>query len=152
KPFYYPPRSDIGWSVRSGLGWDDVLCSIVDALLPEPAPLLVDVGANVGASLRQMVAARPRARVIAFEPSRKFLPSLRRNVAALDGADVRILSKVLGAAAGATWLYTGDTTGGVVWAGPDATGAFARELAEVTTLDEAIPQSVRVDFLKIDVD
>src|SRR2546423_438305 len=69
KPFSYPADSIIGAEVGAGNEWDRVLRTVAQELLPEREPVVCDVGTNLGASLLQILAARPQARVRAFEPS-----------------------------------------------------------------------------------
>jgi FkbM family methyltransferase len=55
------------------------------SLLP-PAPLILDVGLNVGAFTREALRQRPHARVVGFEPAR----SMQRECATSLGAESRL--------------------------------------------------------------
>ncbi len=72
--------------------------------------LVLDVGANVGAFATFARAAFPSARILAFEPSPRSLPALRRNAAAL-GVEVRPVA--LSAEAGSRTLRLGGCSSGM---------------------------------------
>jgi hypothetical protein len=84
RPFHYPTDSIIGQQIGSGGEWDSVLRPIVRVMLPDEAPVICEVGSNIGASLLQILTVKPEARVIAFEPSTRFLPLFRLNLAGFD--------------------------------------------------------------------
>jgi FkbM family methyltransferase len=114
--------------------------------------MICDVGSNIGASLLQMLTARPRARAVAVEPSDRFRPLLRRNLELAGVRQVDILPVILGATAGQTWLYNNTTTASAVRAVYDGHEPRGRQQTRMTTLDEVWRDRARMDFLKIDTD
>jgi FkbM family methyltransferase len=60
-------------------------------------PLIVDAGANIGASTVFFAFALPRAKVVAIEPDADNVDILRRNV---DGLDIEVVRGALASAAG----------------------------------------------------
>jgi FkbM family methyltransferase len=151
-PFVYPYDSEIGELINSGEEWDAVIRPIVMELLPEDEPMICEVGSNIGASLFQMLAAKPRARVVAVEPSDRFLPFLYRNLE-LTGFDrVEVLPVLLGKESGSMLLHNNSTSASVVSAEYDEHEPRTRQLAEMTTLDKVFRDRDRVDFIKTDTD
>ncbi len=161
-PFLYPYNSTIGDLVGRGQEWDPVLRKEASALLPGAQPTICEVGSNIGASLLQILAAKPHARVVAFEPSARFRPFLERNLqlAGFDG--VEVFPQALGREPGSMWLYRDSTTamhrhrasttatsGNAFPPGYEPRG---KELVEVTTLDQALGDRAPLDFLKVDAD
>ena len=161
RPFVYPHDSAIGEIIARGGEWDSVLRTITSEILPEEEPTICEVGGNIGASLLQMVAAKPRARVVVFEPSTRFRPFLERNLE-LNGLDrVEVFPLLVGREPGSTLLYKDSTTGSVVSntaeildsaALPPGYEPLDEELVEMTTLDEVFRNRGPVDFIKVDTD
>ena len=65
--FAYPSDSIIGWQIAAGGEWDPILRPITAALLTERAPVLCEVGSNIGASLLQMLAGVLTEALLLFE-------------------------------------------------------------------------------------
>lgn len=121
KPFVYPTDSLIGRFLEAGRGWDSFLGLLLPGLVEEEEPVVVEVGSNIGASLMQILAAKPKARVVCFEPSDRFRPYLLRNVrfaGAIDRVEVR--PTFLGAASGVSKLYVSASSGSAVSPDQDA--------------------------------
>jgi len=152
-PFVYPSDSLIGAAfIDKGKEWDVVLRSIVPVLLPKEEPVICEVGSNIGASLLQILAVKPRARVLACEPSARFRPFLERNLELAGFNHVEIFPLLLGSKPGSMWLYDNESSASVVSADYDGHEPRGRALIEVTTLDEVLRNRDPVDFIKIDTD
>ncbi len=148
--FRYPSETLIGRFLEAGRGWDTVLGTIIPALVPRKAPTMVEVGANIGASTMQMLAARPEAKIIAFEPSTRFRPYLMRNLDLAGAHDVEVYPWAVGRVPGEIQLYNNDSTASVLsrdYGGGEFRG---EDVVPVVTLD-GLPVS-RLDFLKVDTD
>ena len=150
--FAYPIDSMIGRHVARHGDWDAILARIVVQAFPEDEPFICEVGSNIGASLLQILRGKPRATVLALEPSNDFRPYLERNLRAAGYTNVRVLPLFVGAQPGTTWLYNNETTASAT--GPEYADheARGRQQVEVRTLDEVLSAEPRVDFIKIDTD
>lgn len=151
-PFAYPYDSLIGGIIDRGEEWDAVLPVIVSALLPGEEPRVCEVGSNIGASLLQILHVKPRARVVALEPSTRFLPFLERNLEAAGFGHVEVLPLLAGREPGSMELYNNASTASVVSADYDGHKPRGKHSAEMTTLDEVFRDRGQVDFIKIDTD
>lgn len=152
KPFVYPRGSLVGEHIGGGGSWDAILGRIA-SLLPGDAPLVCEVGANIGASLLQILAAKPSARVISFEPSSRFRPIMEINVR-LAGHErsVEIIPWIVGREQGKSFFYNDATSGSTTPHPHYGEEAPGRELCQVTTLDAALSDRGRFDLIKIDTD
>jgi FkbM family methyltransferase len=148
----YPADSIIGRHVAKHGDWDAILARIVVEAFPEDQPFICEVGSNIGASLLQILRGKPKAKVLALEPSNDFRPFLERNLKAAGYSDVSVLPLFVGAQTGTTWLYNNETTASAV--GPEYAEheMRGRQPVEVSTLDEILSAEGRVDFIKIDTD
>src|SRR5438132_13844956 len=88
--FRYPADSIIGQVIADGGAWDPLLHTVAKALLSSEAPRICEVGSNIGASTLQLLAAKPRAEIYAYEPSERFRPLLVENPAAAGANWVHI--------------------------------------------------------------
>jgi FkbM family methyltransferase len=150
--FAYPADSMIGRHVARHGEWDAILARIVVRAFPEDEPFICEVGSNIGASLLEILHGKPKARVLALEPSNDFRAFLERNLKAAGYNDVRVLAMFVGAEPGTTWLYNNETTAsatGPKYADHETRG---RQQVEVSTLDMVLSAERRVDFIKIDTD
>jgi FkbM family methyltransferase len=150
--FAYPIDSMIGRHVAGHGEWDAILARIVVQAFPEDEPFICEVGSNIGASLLQILHGKPRAKVLALEPSNDFRPFLERNLRAAGYTSVRVLPQFVGAQPGTTWLYNNETTASATapeYADHETRG---RQQVEVSTLDLILGDEPRVDFIKIDTD
>ena len=75
-------------------GEEYLVRGVLPRLLAKPAPVLLDVGANVGEFSRLLRSQFPSARILAFEPVSATFDRLRKN---MEGLDVRCLNFGLGA-------------------------------------------------------
>jgi FkbM family methyltransferase len=152
RPFLYPADSLIGRSIAKGQEWDAVLGPLAARLLLEDAPLVCEVGSNIGASLLQILSAKPRARVLAFEPSDRFRPLLERNLKLAGFGHVEIVSMLLGRASGRASLYNNGSSASVLPAEYDGHEPRGTQMADMTTLDQALHGRGPVHFIKLDTD
>lgn len=151
--FKYPRESLIGRQIAAGGEWDASLVEIVEEVLPMPAPVVCEVGSNIGASLVQIKRAKPDARIFAFEPSDRFRPFLEKNVALAGLTDVTVSSSLLGRSPGTIALYNNSASASA--ARPRDPGVLRPRRAQrvpVTTLDAALPTDTTVDLIKVDTD
>jgi FkbM family methyltransferase len=147
----YPADSLIGRFLEAGKKLDRVLRTIEEELILEEEPVICEVGSNIGASLLQILAAKPRAYILAFEPSRRFRPFLERNLE-LAGADrVKVYSYLVGRRGGVKRLYNNASTASAVSESYDDHEPRGSQLSRVTTLDRVFRNS-KVDFIKVDTD
>jgi FkbM family methyltransferase len=150
-PFVYPLDSLIGRKIASGKQWDANLTVIVPTMLPIDEPEICEVGSNIGASLLQMLKVRPHARVIAIEPSHRFLPFLKRNLQLAGINCVEVLPVLAGRSKGTVQLYNNASSASVDHERPELKSR-RRQAVTMTTLDDVYHQRPRVDFIKVDTD
>jgi FkbM family methyltransferase len=150
--FSYPRDSAIGRHVARHGDWDAILARIVEKAFPEDEPFICEVGSNLGASLLQILRGKPRAKVLALEPSDEFRPFLERNLKAAGQDQVRVLPLFAGAAAGTTWLYNNETTASAMAPAYADHEPRGRQEVRVHPLDEILGSEPSVDFIKIDTD
>jgi FkbM family methyltransferase len=148
--FLYPSESLIGRFLEAGKGWDVVLGRILPYLLP-PDPVIVEVGANIGASTVQMLAAKPGAHLYLFEPSERFRPYLLQNLKTW-AAEAEVYPWAAGKEMGILTLRNSASSATTTeqerdWGAGELLG---EQEVRVVTLD-GLPVD-RVDFLKVDVD
>jgi FkbM family methyltransferase len=150
-PFLYPADSLIGQSIAKGLKWDEPIRPVAMQLLPED-PTVCEVGSNIGAGLLQILAARPRARVIAVEPSERFRPLLERNLQSAGFRHVEIVPLLVGRINGRAWLHNNGSSASVVFAEYDGHEPRGMQLTEMTTLDHILQDRGPVHLIKVDTD
>ena len=72
------------YSLRKLQRQGDVLAAYESILKQGKTPLIIDAGANIGASVVWFMTQFPRSHLVAFEPDSENVKLLRRNVAGLD--------------------------------------------------------------------
>lgn len=151
KPFLYPAGSLIGEHfLEKGVEWDQVLKRVLPTVLSESKPVVVEVGANIGASTAQILTVRPDAQLYLFEPSDRFRPFLLENLR-LRGAEAKVYPWAAGSEVGTLTLHNNASTATTGTEGDyGAGGVLSTQEIPVVTLD-GLPLS-RCDFLKVDVD
>jgi FkbM family methyltransferase len=150
---HYPALSIIGQAIASGTSWQGSLGPVVSALFDEaPAPTIVEVGSNIGASLIEIKHARPDAKVVCFEPSARFADVLERNVADNGISDVVIERLLVGTDDRVHELFVNTSTASVATADYGGHDRIGREAIRMVTLDSYFDESAAVDLLKIDTD
>jgi FkbM family methyltransferase len=134
------------------------VCSVLRACLPDGgAPVVLDVGANIGLATLAMATALPgSARLLAVEPSPRNLVHLRRNLAENGLAWVEVVPAAAGAEPGSLSFHEAAFGAGshVVSAHHLAGGSMPSVSVPVDTLDRMVASRglERLDFIKIDVE
>jgi FkbM family methyltransferase len=116
-------------------------------------PVVFDVGANVGQSVRRYRSALPGCEIHSFEPSPTTFEELRANV---EGPDVRLVNVAVGSTPGSLLLF--ETASSVMTSlltpvpqGPARRVDRATEVPVITLDDYCAEQNIsRVDLLKTD--
>lgn len=124
-----------------------------DFATDQPAPVVIDCGANIGYTALWYKRQHPNARIVAFEPDRLFAPMLRRNLARNLSHDRAGDVEVIEAAA---WIADGHAD----WIAHESDGSrlalpgHGDEATRVATVDLArvLDTFARVDLLKIDIE
>jgi FkbM family methyltransferase len=123
------------------------------------APVVLDVGANIGLATLAMSTALPdSARLLAVEPSPRNLAHLRRNLAAngLGPPRVEVVAAAVGAEPGSLGFHESDYGAGshLVSGHHLADGSMPAVSVPVETLDRVASSRGlgRLDFIKIDVE
>lgn len=147
-PFVYPTGSEVGAAIARGWEWDKVLRPLLDRLVPEAEPVVCEVGSNIGASLLEILAAKPRARILSFEPSDRFRAFLEYNLKIAGFTEAKVSSYLVGRESGSGFIHT-DATSGSIREMPHLT---SRQPAPITTLDEVLGDHDPVTFIKTDTD
>jgi FkbM family methyltransferase len=150
--FRYPRDSVIGNAIAQGLEWDAVLRAVVATMLLKDQPVICEVGSNLGASLLQILAVKPRAHVVAYEPSQRFRPLLERNLALAGFSQVEVIPAFLGRSRGQILLHNNATSASAARAEYDGHEPRGTQIAEMTTLDEEFRTRGAIDFVKVDTD
>jgi len=149
RPFVYPTGSQVGEAIAGGREWDHVLRGLLPSLIDSPEPVVVDVGSNIGASLLQILEAKPRARVFSFEPSDRFRAYQEYNLGLGGFTHVEVSPCLVGRTAGEGFIHTDGKTSGANRAMPHLGES---QPAVVTTLDDACSDAGPVSFIKTDTD
>lgn len=110
--------------------------------------IVVDVGANAGV-FTAYAAKRTSARVLAIEPMQDSCDLLARMIRTNRFSNVTVHQKAIWEKQGLLSIYTGDICPSAVRAAGHP-GPCVQ--AECTTIDDAISEVSRVDFLKMDVE
>ena len=117
---------------------------------PDHAPLILDLGANIGVAVRYFKAKYPEADVIAYEADPGISEVLRRNCEHLPGVVVHGLA-VGGEAGQAVFSISGDDAGRLD--NPETAATGGRATVEVVSLASILDSVDReVDLLKIDIE
>ena len=122
---------------------------IADLVLPND-PVILDIGASIGAVTAALAKRFPSGHVIAFEAAPSVHPSLRETVRLASGAPVTVVEKGVGAESGTRRFHEDGNGSG--W------GFLSEELGSVSVLVVTVDETMaelsldRVDFIKIDVE
>jgi FkbM family methyltransferase len=153
QPFFIDKDTrDIAPWILLGGTWenfvDDLLCALVDA-----GDTFLDVGANLGYyTIKMGGRVGPGGRVFSFEPNPAMFETLQENIN-INGFAGRAeaFNAAAGAAAGrlAFSVDHSHPGGGTVHPHPSAEGTAD---VAVVAIDDALPQDVVVDLIKIDVE
>ncbi len=120
------------------------------AELPDDPATIVDLGANVGFSVRYLSERYPRARILAYEPDPEILALARRNLAGRPQVSLRAAAVAaepgtltLHRFAGGSWGNSSFVTF------QEVSDTFT---VDAVTLDSIIEELGQVDILKIDIE
>jgi len=135
--------------ILTGLGWDEQLPEILKMLDEQfQTGDIVEVGANIGASIVPLINQHPKFHLHCFEPVPIFHTLLKQNIASYKANKVTVINKAVGNAHGAKLeIAVGLGTAGA--SGTD--GKFETVQVEMTTLDQ-YAEDKRPCLIKIDVD
>lgn len=111
-------------------------------------PLIVDCGANIGASVLWFTARYPEAQIVAVEPSPENFALLAKNCA---GIDVDLRQAGIGPADGIAWMNNPDGEAGCVI--NDSHDGISIDIVSLATLLSSMPGSDCSPFLlKVDIE
>ena len=148
-PFVYPIGSQVGDAIAGGWEWDNVLRPILSTLVPDEKPVVCEVGSNIGASLLEILVAKPHARVLCFEPADRYRGRTSSTTCAWPASATWRFWRCSSTPGLGTGFINTDGTSGSIRAMPHLTTIQA---APVTTLDEALLRRDPLTFLKTDTD
>jgi FkbM family methyltransferase len=142
----------IGDSILTGKGWDNQLEPILDRLVSLVSRGdVVEVGANIGASLLPIASKYPSFTFHCVEPVPEFFTLLEQNAASFGPANVRLYNRALAAVDGASIeIHKQVGTAGAVAQYWNHVPMGSINL-QATTLD-ALCRDLKVVFVKLDVD
>lgn len=110
-----------------------------------PAPLIADLGANIGMFGAFILSVRPHARVVGYEPDPRNVRSLRRNLAWAGDDRYRLVEAAAADRDGFATFSAG--LGGRSHLGSSASGHSIE-----TRLEDVLPLLARSDLAKIDIE
>lgn len=148
KPFVFPTGSQVGDAIAGGWEWDRVLRDLLEKLVADEEPVVLEVGSNIGASLMEILAAKPRARVHPFEPSDRYRAFLEYNLQLAGFGHVKVSPRLVSRQAGSGFVHTDGTSGSI----RPMPHLIIRQEAEITTLDASCSGLGRISFIKTDTD
>lgn len=137
--------------ILAGKGWDNQLEGILDRLYTGAAADVVEIGANIGASLVPIAAKYPQLTFHCVEPVPDFHELLAINASTFGAHNVRLYREAIAASDGELiTLYTQLGTAGAleIYDGHVPMGSFQTPTSTVDTLFS----DANVILLKIDVD
>ncbi|MEM7140482.1 MAG: FkbM family methyltransferase [Actinomycetota bacterium] len=119
-----------------------------------PDSICLDVGANIGAVSAALARFADRGVVVAVEPVPSNLAFLRRNLAAVPCADVRIIERTLGRTGGTESIQFDDAHPGGAFVATTAARSAASLDVSRTTIDTLVEDETlpRLDVVKIDAE
>jgi len=118
-------------------------------LSPQPAPLIIDCGANIGISTIYFKQLYPQSRVIAFEPDAAIYAYLEKNVAAMQAQGVTLVNKGVWSEDKELEFLSEGADSGKVASGHEKTEGKTTRI-KVERLSTYINE--KVAFLKIDIE
>ncbi len=145
------------WRTMEGSGELWAIQQLLPALINDPKPFMLDVGAHHGDYSNLLLKALPDAVVHAFEPHPRTFAGLKQGAA----SSVRLHASALGASPGRAELFDRKGVDGSVYASlsKDSIRTLYQDDivvhdVEVTTLDQFMEQEglARIEFLKIDTE
>jgi FkbM family methyltransferase len=122
----------------------------VNAVLSDPTPLVVDVGANAGVFSHYVYCLKPETELIAFEP----LPPMVERLSALKqrtGMNLTVVPKAVSSSSGEAWFETTHGYEGTSRLSSSTTHNTQQLRVATTTLDAEL-KGRDVTLMKIDVE
>lgn len=144
---FWSPNSN--WSKNAK--YDVETFKLMEKIL-SPTSNTIDVGANFGVFINGMSKIAPKGKHYAFEPVPEAFQYLKQY---FDYANVELFNVALGDQNGLIDFYLADTIGysGIkITDAAKQAGPLKKIQVQVKMLDEIIPESEPVDFIKIDVE
>jgi FkbM family methyltransferase len=111
-------------------------------------PLIIDCGANIGLSIIYFKQLFPKAKILAFEPDRKAIASLRFNIESFGFSDVQVLERAVWNEETTLEFLAEGADGGRIVAIENQN--FSKHIVETVRLRDYLQE--QVDFLKIDIE
>jgi len=110
-------------------------------------PLIIDAGANIGLAVLYWKKKYPKAKIIAFEPSKLAYNSLLKNVEENELENITCINKALSDTEGIQNFTTNELISGSLNTDKDLPLKYE---VQTTTLGQYLNQ--RIDFLKVDIE
>jgi FkbM family methyltransferase len=116
----------------------------------EPAPRILDCGANIGLATVYLKQQYPQARVTCFEPDDATFIALEKNITAAGFSDVELVHAGLGAREETRTFFSEGADGGRIATSDDAKNET--NITEVKLIPLSPYLDEPIDFLKIDIE
>lgn len=151
--FYYPSYSGIGQHIKQGKEWDTVFRIVLPHIFISPS-IVIEVGANIGASTRVIADLFKQTKFVLVEPATRFRRYLKKNVHSISERVIAIENRIIGNVTGQTRLLITNFTSGTASNADYGPGHRTSEYPSTITLDDLTNQLclTSVDFLKVDTD
>ncbi len=142
----------VPFNISKNIEYDKLTLAIMDKVLKADA-VCIDVGCHKGEVLEEMIKRAPKGRFFAFEPIPEFYAFLKQN---FTDENCKLFNCALG-------VKEGTSDFNYVKSNPAYSGLKKREYksqneeiekltVEVKRLDDLIPSTIKIDFIKIDVE
>jgi FkbM family methyltransferase len=150
--FYCTADSPVLQVIARGGQWDAHFEPILRAVARDhERAVIVEVGANIGASFIPLCAELPEHRFVLFEPVPRFFEALERNRTSYDAWNAELHNMAVSEGSSDAMVLMVDDVSGGFWAGGMLVGRSRAVVAKATSLDRHFVHD-RIDLLKIDVD
>ncbi len=126
-----------------------------DFYTPNPNPLIIDCGSNIGVSILRYKELYPNARIVAFEPDPQLFQVLERNVRRNALENIECIQRAIWAESGQQQFISfrsGDSQAGRIDMNDPEDAETDSELFDVKTVWLGEYLQNKVDFLKLDVE
>lgn len=111
-------------------------------------PFIIDCGANIGLSIIYFKRLFPNARILAFEPDKKAVDSLRFNLESFGFSDAQVLEKAVWTEETSLEFLAEGADGGRIVATEEPN--FSKHIVKTVRLRDYLQGPI--DFLKIDIE
>lgn len=151
RPFACFKDEPVSEAILTGRAWDPQLAGILAGLTDPARPHVVEVGANIGASLVPLAADHPRLAFLCLEPVPEFFALLERNVRSYAPPNLEVHPRALGPRDGEEIeIQVGYGTAGL-----SKLVKHHADMGRIRVASETLDRFVgerRVGLLKLDVD